>query len=47
MRPTVLIELVALVVCVLIAWGLSALLRRALGMRQERRSVLFLALIHI
>jgi small-conductance mechanosensitive channel len=41
MRPTVLIELAALVVCVLIAWGLSALLRRALGMRQERRSVLF------
>lgn len=41
MRPTVLIELAALVVCVLIAWGLSALLRRALGMRAEHRSVLF------
>jgi small-conductance mechanosensitive channel len=41
MRPTVLIELAALVACVLIAWGLSALLRRALGMRDERRSVLF------
>jgi small-conductance mechanosensitive channel len=41
MRPTVPIELAALVACVLIAWGLSALLRRALGMGDERRSVLF------
>jgi small-conductance mechanosensitive channel len=41
MHPTVLIELAALITCVLIAWGLSALLRRALGMRDERRSVLF------
>ena len=41
MHPTVLIELAALVACVLIAWGLSALLRRAFGMRDERRSVLF------
>jgi small-conductance mechanosensitive channel len=41
MHPTVLIELAALVTCVLIAWGLSALLRRALGLRDERRSVLF------
>lgn len=41
MRPTVLIELAALVACVLIAWGLSAALRHALGMREERRSVLF------
>ena len=41
MHPTVLIELAALVACVLIAWGLSALLRRALGVRDERRSVLF------
>lgn len=41
MRSTVLIELAALVACVLIAWGLSATLRHALGMREERRSVLF------
>ncbi len=41
MHPTVLIELAALITCVLIAWGLCALLRRALGMRDERRSVLF------
>ena len=41
LRPTVLIELAALITCVLIAWGLCALLRRALGMREEHRSVLF------
>jgi len=41
LHPTVLIELAALITCVLIAWGLSALLRRALGMGDERRSVLF------
>ena len=41
LHPTVLIELAALITCVLLAWGLSALLRRALGMRDERRSVLF------
>jgi small-conductance mechanosensitive channel len=41
LRPTVLIELAALVACVLLAWGLSAALRKALGMREERRSVLF------
>jgi small-conductance mechanosensitive channel len=41
LRPTVLIEVVALVACVLIAWGLSAALRQTMGMREERRSVLF------
>jgi len=41
LRPTVLIELAALAACVLIAWGLVALLRRALGMNEDRRSVLF------
>jgi small-conductance mechanosensitive channel len=41
LRPTVLIELAALAACVLIAWALTAALRQALGMRDERRSVLF------
>jgi small-conductance mechanosensitive channel len=41
LQPTVLIEVVALVACVLIAWGLSAALRQGMGMREERRSVLF------
>jgi len=41
LRPTVLIELAALVACVLVALGLSAVLRRALGIREEHRSVLF------
>ena len=41
LRPTVLIEVAALIACVLLAWGLSAALRQALGMRDERRSVLF------
>lgn len=41
LRPSVLIEALALAACVLIAWGLSALLRKALGMRDDRRSVLF------
>jgi small-conductance mechanosensitive channel len=41
LRPTVLIEVGALVACVLMAWGLSAALRQALDMRDERRSVLF------
>ncbi len=40
-RPTVLIEVLVLAACVLIAWGLSAALRNALGMREDRRSVLF------
>jgi small-conductance mechanosensitive channel len=41
LRPTVLIEVAALIACVLLAWGLSAALRQALGMRDEHRSVLF------
>jgi small-conductance mechanosensitive channel len=41
MRPTVLIELAALAACVLIAWGIASLLRRATGVREEGRSVLF------
>ena len=41
LRPTVLIELAVLAVCVLIAWSLCAVLRRSLGMREDRRSVLF------
>jgi small-conductance mechanosensitive channel len=40
-EPTVGTELVALAACVLLAWGLSAVLRRALGMKDEKSSVLF------
>jgi len=40
-QPTVWFEFAALAVCVLIAWGLAAGLRRALGMRDEKSSVLF------
>ncbi|MBS3998288.1 MAG: mechanosensitive ion channel [Hydrogenophaga sp.] len=40
-QPTVWAELAALALCVLIAWGVTALLRRALGMGDERVSVLF------
>jgi small-conductance mechanosensitive channel len=39
--PTVWLELAALLVCVVLAWGVSALLRRALGMREDSTSVLF------
>jgi small-conductance mechanosensitive channel len=40
-QPTVWVELMALGVCVLLAWGATALLRRAMGMREEKLSVLF------
>jgi small-conductance mechanosensitive channel len=40
-EPTVGTELAALAACVLLAWGLSAVLRRALGMKDEKTSVLF------
>jgi len=39
--PTVWLELLALLVCVVLAWAVSALLRRALGMREDSTSVLF------
>ena len=41
MQPTVWVELSALSVCMLAAWGLSSLLRKLLGMQEERSSVLF------
>jgi small-conductance mechanosensitive channel len=41
MQPTVLIELMALALCVFLAWGFTALLRQGLGMRDEKSSVLF------
>ncbi|MGS5086468.1 mechanosensitive ion channel family protein [Hydrogenophaga sp. A37] len=40
-EPTVGTELAALAACVLLAWGLAAVLRRALGMKDEKSSVLF------
>jgi hypothetical protein len=40
-QATVWIELGALALCVGIAWGLGALLRRALDMQQEGSSILF------
>ncbi|MFM6985531.1 MAG: mechanosensitive ion channel family protein [Hydrogenophaga sp.] len=40
-QPTVWLELVALTACVLAAWGLTHLLRRAMGMDDSRASVLF------
>jgi small-conductance mechanosensitive channel len=40
-QPTVWIELAALALCVLVAWGVASLLRQALGMREEKTSVLF------
>ena len=40
-QPTVWVELAALAGCVLLAWGISALLRRALGMRDDKGSVMF------
>jgi small-conductance mechanosensitive channel len=39
-QPSVLVELLVLAVCVALAWGLVALLRRALGL-QEARSIWF------
>ncbi len=41
MQPTVLIELAVLAVCVLLAWGVAASVRRALGMEDAKTSVLF------
>ncbi|MGE0349875.1 mechanosensitive ion channel family protein [Hydrogenophaga sp.] len=40
-QPTVLVELAALAVCVAMAWSLSWALRRALGMQDDKSSVLF------
>jgi len=40
-QPTVLIELAALAVCALLAWGLARVLRGALSERESRNSVLF------
>lgn len=40
-QPTVWLELVVLCLCVLSAWGLASLLRRALGMKDSHGSVLF------
>jgi len=40
-QTTVWFEFAALAFCVLLAWGLAAVLRRALGMRDEKSSVLF------
>jgi small-conductance mechanosensitive channel len=40
-EPTVLVELGALLVCMLAAWALVTLLRRPLGMREDQSSVLF------
>ncbi|WP_439115112.1 mechanosensitive ion channel family protein [Hydrogenophaga sp.] len=41
LQPTVWIELLALALCVFVAWGFTALLRRSLGMRDEKLSVMF------
>ena len=41
LQPTVLIELAVLAVCVLLAWGVAASVRRALRMEDENASVLF------
>ena len=41
MQPTVLVELAVLASCVLLAWGVAASARRALGMQDEKTSVLF------
>jgi small-conductance mechanosensitive channel len=41
LQPTVWIELLALALCVFVAWGFTALLRRGLGMRDETLSVMF------
>ena len=40
-QPTVWVELGALALCVLLAWGVSVLLRRSLNMQQEGSSILF------
>ncbi|MBD3893708.1 mechanosensitive ion channel domain-containing protein [Hydrogenophaga sp.] len=41
LQPALWIELGVLLVCVALAWGLSALLRQTLGMQENRSSVLF------
>ncbi|MEX1168390.1 MAG: hypothetical protein WEK74_16245, partial [Hydrogenophaga sp.] len=41
LQPTVWVELAALAACIVVAWGASSLLRKALGMQEERSSVLF------
>ncbi|MEY4979147.1 MAG: Mechanosensitive channel MscK precursor [Pseudomonadota bacterium] len=41
LQPTIWYELAALALCVAVAWGLSAMLCRALGMVDETTSVLF------
>ncbi len=41
MQPTVLLELAALVVCVLFAWGMTWLLRRAVGAEENQASITF------
>lgn len=40
-QPTVLLELAALVVCVLFAWGMTWLLRRAVGAEENQASITF------
>jgi small-conductance mechanosensitive channel len=40
-EPTVWLELAALLGCIVVAWGVAFLLRQALGMRDDRSSVLF------
>jgi len=40
-QPTVWLEFVVLVLCVFVAWGFTALLRRGLGMQDAKRSVMF------
>ncbi len=41
LQPTVWVEFSALAACILVAWGASFLLRRVLGMQEDRSSVLF------
>lgn len=41
LQPSVWLELAVLALCVFLAWGCAALLRRGLDMRQEPHSVLF------
>ena len=41
LQPTVWVEFSALAACVLIAWGVASLLRKAVGMQHEPSSVLF------
>jgi len=40
-QPTVLVEIGVLVACALLAWGLTWLLRRAVGMQDEKASITF------